>query len=288
MSSDVIELLTQKNIKFKRQGADVLVHCLNPDHNDTSPSLRINHQDGKFNCLSCGFKGNIFSYFNKYRNTFNSKVTKAKEKVLEIRRASWGGLAFPQDALFVRGDWGNIPSRVVEHFQGFTSSDWGMEGRVVFPVYDQTNRMVAVQGRYIYTDVSPKYIFYPPKVSMPWYPNQLMVEPHNNSIILVEGLRDMMWLYSLGYKNAVCLFGTKSVSIDNILDRLTPYMLRGVDTVIIMTDGDTAGRSAAEHIKMCIERKTDVVVKVAELPEGKDPASLTKEEIKLTLSNVYK
>lgn len=278
--NEVIELLKQKKVDFLEKGKDVLIRCLNPDHDDTHPSLRIDSEGGQFHCLGCGFKGNIFTYYNRHRNTFNSKVAKIKDKILDIRRASWAGLELPTDAFFVFEGLGDIPKHIMERFQAFETRQHGLEDRVSFPIRDATNRIVGFQGRYKFTDAPPKYKFYPGKISPPWFPNQLMIEPYESSIILVEGLRDMLHMWSLGYKNTVCLFGTKSVSHDNILDRLTPYMLRGIDTVKIMTDGDDAGIKAAEHLQNCIERKTDLVVISAVCPIGKDPATMSKDEIK--------
>lgn len=42
---------------------DVLGLC--PNHDDTNPSLSINTQTGLFNCFSCGFKGDIFTLYQK-------------------------------------------------------------------------------------------------------------------------------------------------------------------------------------------------------------------------------
>ena len=57
---NVEELLVHQGLLFKPSGNDFLVSCLNPDHEDTNPSMRIDRVLGIFNCLSCGYKGNIF------------------------------------------------------------------------------------------------------------------------------------------------------------------------------------------------------------------------------------
>ena len=61
----VEELLIEEKIKFKQSPADFVVHCLNPEHDDTNPSMRIDKITGIYNCFSCGFKGNIFKLFDK-------------------------------------------------------------------------------------------------------------------------------------------------------------------------------------------------------------------------------
>ena len=57
----VEELLVEEKIQFKVSPADFVVKCLNPEHDDTNPSMRIDKITGVYNCFSCGFKGNIFN-----------------------------------------------------------------------------------------------------------------------------------------------------------------------------------------------------------------------------------
>jgi DNA primase len=78
----------------------------------------------------------------------------------------------------------------------------------------------------------------------------------------------------------VCIFGTKSVNKDNIVDHLTPYLLAGVEKVFIMFDGDDAGRAATKHVQSCIEHKTDLIVETIDLPDGIDPSTLSDEMLK--------
>lgn len=273
--NDVGALLESKNIEFKRVGKDYLVHCLNPDHEDNKPSLRIDAEEGVYHCLSCGFRGNIFSLFNKHRNVFNSKVRKVRQKLIEIRRASWAGYEIPHGAFFISEGFSGLS---VKKFKAFETSEMGMEDRLVFPLFDSNNRIIAFQGRYKFSDAPPKYLNFPREVALPWTPNQYGID--SNSIILVEGLRDMVYLHHHGITNAVCIFGTKSVNYDNILEHMTPYILKGVDTVYIMMDGDTPGRSAAKHLENCIVRKTELVCEIIDLAEGDDPATLDSEQLR--------
>lgn len=280
MSTDVESLLNEKSISFNRKGKDYLIKCLNPEHDDAHPSLRIDAEGGQFHCLGCGFKGNIFTYFNRYRNVFNSKVNKVKKHIRELRKASWSGFSIPPDAFFIDQKFGNISVETVKKFQAFKTTSMGMENRIVFPIYDAQQRIVGFQGRYLNTSAPPKYLAYPPQQSLPWYPNAARCNLEERFIVLVEGLRDALYLHDNGITSAVCIFGTKSVSKENIVDHLTPFMLSGVDKVFIMFDGDDAGRSAAEHVETCIKHKTNIIVEVINLPDGLDPATMGPDLIK--------
>ena len=58
----VEELLQERKIQYKLSPADAIVACLNPEHDDSNPSMRIDRITGVFNCFSCGFKGNLFNH----------------------------------------------------------------------------------------------------------------------------------------------------------------------------------------------------------------------------------
>ena len=69
----VEELLQEKRIDFKISGQDYVVKCLNPEHDDNNPSMRIDSITGIFNCFSCGFKGNLFKHFGAAANFLEIK-----------------------------------------------------------------------------------------------------------------------------------------------------------------------------------------------------------------------
>ena len=275
--TEVEKLLTDKEVVFYSKGKDLLVQCFNPEHDDDNPSLRIDRMDGKFHCFGCGYKGNVFTRFNRYRNIFNSRIQGIKDTMSELRKASWTGYETPTDAFFMYENYRGIPADVMKQFRAFKTDNIGMEGRVVFPITDNRETIVGFQGRLFNSDATPKYMAYPAEVSLPWYPSANKIKPLNNSIILVEGLLDALYLHGKGITNAVTIFGTKSVKYDNVLDHLTQYLLMGVDTIYLMMDGDTAGHKASEFISHIIKQQTDLIVKEIHIGDDLDPATLSDE-----------
>jgi DNA primase len=96
---------------------------------------------------------------------------------------------------------------------------------------------------------------------------------------LVEGLFDMLNLHDKGLECAVCCFGTQKLSPYNIVEKLTPYMIQGVQKIYLMFDNDEAGIQAAEKIKTAIELKTNLLVDTIDLPEDCDPGDLTQTQV---------
>ena len=90
----VEELLTSRQVYFIPKGGDCLVSCLNPEHPDRNPSMRIDRITGIFQCFSCGFKGNIFTHFGEKANHLQVRRELLKKNIREKRSESVG-LSFP-------------------------------------------------------------------------------------------------------------------------------------------------------------------------------------------------
>ena len=75
---NVEDLLTEKNIHFLAKGRDYVIKCINPEHDDSNPSMRVHRIDGRFHCFSCGYKGNIFTHFGEKPDQLQLRREKLK------------------------------------------------------------------------------------------------------------------------------------------------------------------------------------------------------------------
>lgn len=271
----VESLIKEKGLEYNVRGKDVLIHCLNPEHDDSKPSMRVHGVTGMFHCFSCGYKGNVFSYFNRDRSIVNEKVHELQDKIRSIIRSSLG-LVIPEGASPFNQPYRGISAGLFKQFNAFLHQDY--EDRVVFPITDISGKIVCFNARYLHSNATPKYIVKPEGAVTPLFPPKPVLI--NNSMVLVEGLFDMLNLQDKGLTNAVCCFGTQKLSQYNIVEKLTPYMIQGVQRIYILFDEDPAGRLAAAKIKEMITLKTEMVVQILSvLPEGKDPGDLTQSEV---------
>jgi len=276
---NVEEVLTDKHIIFTHSGGDYVVKCLNPEHDDANPSMRIDKITGKYNCFSCGFAGNLYKHFNIDQNIADLRVLNMKEKISNIIAST--SLTIPLGASFFSKDYRNISAETYKEFKAFIYDEGNLEGRLVFPITDIHNNIVVFVARLLYSEVGNKYLNDPPNASMPLFPAK--VTPRNGSIILVEGLFDLLNLYDKGIKNVVCTFGVglgagKGYKKEKeTLSRLHPYKLQGVTKIYILYDGDKAGIEGA--IKLQDKLLKEYIVEIIDLPEGSDPGTLTDKEI---------
>ena len=275
----VDELLQEKRIDFKVSGQDFVVKCLNPDHEDTNPSMRIDSITGIFNCFSCGFKGNLFTHFGAAANFLEIKRQKLKTSIEEKRSASVG-FEFPKGFQPYKGNWRGIQPETYKHFDAFMHHDSQFNGRIVFPIRDITGKVVAFNGRHMTMTEIPKYLIYPPQAKLPLYPSN--VKAIKGRVILVEGIFDMVNLWDKGLTNAVCCFGTKNIDIE----KLSILKMQNSSGVDIMFDGDNAGQEAAEDLKIMAE-KVGLIPRNVNLGSNIDPGGLAQAKVSSLRDRLY-
>ena len=240
------DLLKDKQINYRLSGKDALIHCLNPEHDDSNPSMRVDRVTGIFHCFSCGYKGNLFTYFGAPASPLEVRMHRIKESINKVRSATVG-IQLPKDRLSWKGGGlRNISEETLAIWDAFTWNVPQFENRIIFPIRDITGKTVALIGRSLDDFSKQKYYIYPQGVEMPMCPAK--VKPIQNRVILVEGIFDALNLWDKGLKNTVCCFGTQQVN----WVKLSLLKLQGVQGLDIMFDGDEAGIQAAEKAKEAI------------------------------------
>ena len=78
---NVIDILNNRQIKYKEAGRDYQISCLNPEHEDSNPSMRVDKVTGIYHCFSCGHKGNLFRLFGAEPNLIDLTVSKLQDKI---------------------------------------------------------------------------------------------------------------------------------------------------------------------------------------------------------------
>lgn len=280
------EILNEKGIKFVHSGKDYVVRCFNPQHEDSNPSMRIDKLSGIFNCFSCGYSGNLFTRFNIYHNNLNTKVQKLKDKIKDLMNNK---LTMPLGYHPFHKDYRGISKETYKHFNAFTCNDEKMSNKVIIPITDIFGDINYFIGRELYTDQEPRYTIFPRDANLGLFPAK--PELIDNSIILVEGIFDMLNLWDKGLTNAVCTFGTSFGSVKKkakklkVLEKITPYILQGATKIYIMYDADEPGLDAAENLASILEEYVNV--EVISLPDDSDPGDLTQDFVNKIKSRLY-
>jgi DNA primase len=150
-------------------------------------------------------------------------------------------------------------------------------GRIIFPVHNQTGKVIGFGARIIKTnDRAPKYINTPEnelyvksKILYGTYQARQAIDKQDECL-LVEGYTDVISLHQAGVENVVASGGT-SLTIDQL--RL---IKKYTNHLTIIYDGDGAGiKAALRGLDMALEESLDV--KLVLIPDKEDPDSYVRK-----------
>jgi DNA primase len=201
-----------------------------------------------------------------------------KKKIDEVRAESVG-LQMPEGYSPYIGNWRNIKADTYREFETFIHAGKDFNGRICFPIRDRSGRIVAFQSRTT-GDQQPKYLNTPPGAKMPLFP---VVEPIQGSIILVEGIFDVINLHDKGLTNAVCCFGVKNVTEE----KLQVLSVAGVDSIDIFLDNDEAGQTGANRIRELCESIGLNTRNIAFGDKAMDAGALAQPQVTKLKSKLY-
>jgi DNA primase len=149
-------------------------------------------------------------------------------------------------------------------------------GRLIFPLFDTSGKVIAFSGRALAKDAVPKYLNSPDTPLFTKSEVLYGLDKAKDDIrkkdyaVLVEGQMDLVLSHQAGIKNTVASSGTAFTQMH--LERLKRLSNR----IILAFDGDSAGFKASEK-STTLALALGMEPKVAVLPEGKDPADLVRE-----------
>ncbi len=166
------------------------------------------------------------------------------------------------------------PKDVLEKSGLFTKSEKGIfdrfRNRIMFPIFNQSGKVIAFGGRTLDKDEPAKYLNSP---ETPLYhksdvlyglhlSRQAMRE--KGAVFLVEGYMDFIQLYQAGIENVVAASGTA------FTDRHVQQIKKFTNRVFLTYDGDQAGTGAAIRAGYLLYQG-GVEPLVVQVPNGIDP-----------------
>jgi DNA primase len=276
-----------------------------------SASFHVNDGKNAFNCFSCKAHGNVLDFVAameqcsvrdaalKLKEWFgvadeaNTKPNHAgpppqkeaavekvadeervgepvgesdKNKPLEFRLKS---IDYSHAYMSSRG----LSKETIERFEiGYFFGQGKMKGRVVIPVHNRVGELIAYVGRAIGDKVDPKYL-----VPVGFHKSQELFNLHrvlagrkeDRAVIVVEGYFGCMSLDQAGFP-VVALMG------NSLSEAQASILVSEFDHVVLMLDGNEAGREGAEKASNQIKHK--LFVRVLELGDGQQPDHLSSHQ----------
>ena len=157
-----------------------------------------------------------------------------------------------------------------DHYERF-------RGRVMFPVFNATGRIVGFGGRILpntskelakYINSPDTHIYHKSQILYGLFQGKDAIRKAGFAI-LVEGYADVLAVFQAGIENVVAASGTSL-----IVEQLK-LLKRYTSSIVLLFDADTAGKNATMRgIELAIEAGFDVGTVI--LPSGEDPDSFIR------------
>ncbi len=149
--------------------------------------------------------------------------------------------------------------------------------RLVFPIHDQIGRAIAFGARKIDEADEPKYLNSPETrlfdkgATLYGLHQAFRAIQNERTAVVTEGYMDVIACHQAGFRNVVATLGTA------LTTKHAAALRRMCDVVVLLFDADDAGARAADRaLEVFFAEQVDV--RIAVLPEGKDPDELFKVE----------
>jgi DNA primase len=153
---------------------------------------------------------------------------------------------------------------------GFFAGKGSMHDRIVFPIHNATGELIAYAGRSI--DGSEPHYKFPAGFRKSTELYNLHRVKGELSVVLVEGFFDCMKVTQAGFPCVALMGSTMSKTQEGLLAENFAH-------VVVMLDGDDAGKGAAIDITDRLQRVV-YRVQIVELPDGMQPDQLSADELR--------
>lgn len=298
---DIEQLLRSNNIKIERQtSSHLIIRCLSPTHNDSSPSLSIRKSDGYFKCFGCDLHGGPRKLYNlitgKYLNAdptlyFKPPIVREEQDIIypeiKIYGSTLNPLANPEirSWLYTNGIESNqfIKDREVQYSEytemgvknSPTRETTRMVERICSPIYVD-GKLINVEGR-TYNGASPK-VLYVKGGSVQTLYNWQFIDP-TKDLVVVEGIKGLWRVWNV-FPNVVSMF--HAIPSEHQLKLLNT--VKG--NIILFRDNDEAGEKSAVAMNRGLEKEIKVCYSLKKHKDGKgyDPNDCSLKEIEVLIT----
>ena len=281
-------LLRRYQVKLRRSGRDQYRGACPIHGGQGREAFHANLRKNVFHCFSCSAGGSVLDFVAamdrcslreaalKLQGGTDPPQIPPRTRQLVTKKSkvplplgfTLRGVDSTHPYLAVRG----IERATAEQFGvGFYRGSGIFGGRLVIPIHNERGELVAYCGRAM-DGTQPRYRFPSgfPKSEVLF--NLHRAAAAGQQAVVVEGFFDCLKLHQAGIPAAVALMGAA------LYDSQQRALLRHFRSLILMLDGDTAGRCATASI--AAQLRPHVSVRVLHLPDQIQPDQLTTAAVR--------
>lgn len=288
-STALAPLLHHYGVKLRRSGHDQYRGPCPIHHGQGPEAFHANLTRNLFHCFSCGAGGTVLDFVAAMERCTLREAALKLQGIADrppIRRPTMQLVTkkskVPLPLGFaLRGIDSTHPYLAARGIQIPTAQEFGIgfyggagifSGWLVIPIHNERGELVAYCGRAL-DGAQPRYRFPSgfPKSEILFNLHRA-VAPGRQTVVVVEGFFDCLKLRQAGIVSAVALMGAALYASQQRL------LLERFSRIILMLDGDDAGRRATDDIARRLRQHASV--RVIHLPDGTQPDQLPPEAIR--------
>jgi len=263
-----------------------------PIHNGDNPNaFQVSLDKNLWHCFTRNHGGDVLSFIMEYEQVNFAQALKIARNILNVDeyKPRKNPNPIPEQKSInqpLRFKLKLNPEHIYLKQRGLskeTIEDFGigfcnqgiLKNRIAIPIHNETGNLIAYAGRSINND-EPKYKF--PigfNKSLALFNFHRVQNLEDDSIIIVEGFFDCFKVHRIGFQNVIALMGCSASK------EQTKLILELKKKIILMLDGDQAGREGTKKIVQAFKGKLPVIVK--SLPSGTQPDELKEKELQKIL-----
>lgn len=284
---------------LKRKGDNLVGRCPFHEQAEGQTAFQASVSKNIYHCFSCQRKGNVIDLEAEFENIEFKEAARrladrylahadqtvkkisvpvkaeTKQKELEENKPLKFQLKLDRDHPYLLDK--GFTMETIEIFDCGYCSRGLLQNRIAFSIHDENGVLIGYAGRGLtglFTEETPKYKFPPGFIKEVVVYNlqraRSFIE-QTKTVIVVEGFNACLWLWQSGYKNVVALMGSAlCAGQQKPLEELKA-------NVILLFDGDKAGREGTETAVLALSKK--LFVRSIDVGDNRQPDHLTKGEL---------
>lgn len=287
-------VLRRYHVQLRRSGRDQY-HGLCPIHcGEGRDAFHANLSRNIFHCFSCGAGGSVLDFISAIEGcTLREAALRLQQESFPAGETATAygkqlvtkGKGAPAALGFtLRGVDSTHPYLAARGIDTPTAEEFGVgfypgpgifSGRLVIPIHNPHGALVAYCGRALHHS-EPRYRF-PPGFAK----SEMLFNFHRAAaaekpaVVVVEGFFDCFKLHQAGVRSVVALMGSA------LYESQQRLLLERFRHVILMLDGDAAGRRATAEITARL--RPHCSVQVIDLSPDMQPDQMTSQQIRTVL-----
>lgn len=240
----LINYLEQNNLKYIERENKISHQCVNPSHQENSPSaFTVLESGNEYNhCSSCNFHMNTESLYKFLELGFDEKVLFVNQIKNILKQAEPKPEKQPtqiflpiKEATFDKTYRGISPSTFAKIDAYYTFKEAYYGKRIIIPIYNVDNQLRSFEAISTSSKIQPKVLRAKAIDTSNLFGFENLLG-ESDTLFLCEGLFSALSFWELGYQS-IFNFG-----IATIKDKIKTLHIKGIKNIILAGDFDSAGK----------------------------------------------